>query len=95
MDNREFQVVNDLVQKDDWSCIRLDTAVSGGIYHVLIYEIGQILLESVFSDLASELWLWNNPKYLASVCKGMQQVARGEVHHLGSFTQYVDIEVND
>lgn len=91
MDNRELQVVNDLVQTDDWSCIRLDPTVSWKIYHVLIHEIGQILLEPTFSDLASELWLWSNPKHRASVCQGMQQVARGEVHDLGSFTQYVGI----
>ncbi|WP_299406187.1 hypothetical protein [Acaryochloris sp. IP29b_bin.148] len=95
MNNHAFQVVKDLVQADGCGCLRLDAAVPRKRYRVLINEIGQILLDPVASCPASELWLWDNPEHVSSVCQGIQQVAQGEVHDLGSFAEYVDLEVED
>ncbi len=42
-----------------------------------------------------EQWLWQNPQALASVLKGIHQVAEGNVQELGSFGQYANLEIDD
>ena len=37
-----------------------------------------------------EAWLWKNRKAAASVERGLEQAARGEVHKLGSFAKHAD-----
>lgn len=42
-----------------------------------------------------EQWLWENPEDLASFQRGLVQAASGEIHNLGSFCQYADVEIDD
>lgn len=54
----------------------------------------QILLDSVTSIPERELW-WHNLAARGSVERSLQQAASREVHDLGSFAHYADIEIND
>ena len=40
----------------------------------------------------AELWIWQNPMVWASLERGLRQAQAGEVHYLGSFAQYADLE---
>lgn len=95
MDHQEFQVVKDLIQADSWGCIRLASPIPRKSHSKLISKIEQILLDLVVSIPEPELWLWNNDETLSSVCRGMQQIAQGEVHNLSSFAEYADLEIED
>lgn len=62
-------------------------------YRVLKSDRGQILLSPIEQIPDRELWLWQNPSALNSVLRGIEQAAAGEVHDLGSFAQYADLEI--
>lgn len=44
---------------------------------------------------ARERWVWDNPNVLASLRRGIDDLASGRVYDLGSFEQYADIDVDD
>lgn len=43
----------------------------------------------------AELWLWQDRTAWASLERGLRQAAAGEVHYLGSFAQYADLDSDD
>jgi glycine cleavage system aminomethyltransferase T len=86
MAGQEFQMLKDIVQPDSRG--RLS-------YRVMVNDDGQILLDPVVAIPERELWLWKNPEAIASVQRGIQQAAEGELHDMGSFSQYADVEVED
>ncbi|MFZ0660317.1 MAG: hypothetical protein WAM05_16485 [Candidatus Binataceae bacterium] len=56
-------------------------------------DVGQILLSPEIGVPLHEAWLYRNPKALASVRKGLQQAAEGNLRQLESFSKYVDDEI--
>lgn len=52
---------------------------------------GQIVLDPQVSIPASEAWLYRNPEALASVRRGLQDIAEGRVAYV-SFAEYADEE---
>lgn len=42
-----------------------------------------------------ELWVWEDPTVWDSLERGLRQAQAGEVHDLGSFAQYADLEIDD
>ena len=51
----------------------------GVIYHIYHNSLGQIVLDPQVTIPASEAWLFNNPKALASVRRGLADAAQGKV----------------
>lgn len=51
----------------------------GVIYHIYKNTIGQIILDPQVTIPASEIWLFNNPKALSSVMRGLSDAAQGRV----------------
>jgi hypothetical protein len=48
-------------------------------FHIYTNGAGQIILDPQVTIPASELWLFQNPKLLASVKKGLEDAAEGRV----------------
>ncbi|MGB4863480.1 MAG: hypothetical protein WBO97_13570 [Tepidiformaceae bacterium] len=59
-------------------------------YSVSVSDDGDILLTPLATIPARERFLWERPELLASVRRGMAQAASGDLHDLGSFSQYLD-----
>jgi len=56
-------------------------------------EDGTIILEPFAEIPAREKWLFDNPKALSTVKQGLKQAADGQSRSLGSFSQYVDEDI--
>ena len=95
MDNKDFQIIKDIVQPDSRGRVSLGMLAAGKNYRVMANDSGQILLDPVVPITERELWLWQNPEAIASVQRGIQQAQDHDVHDLGSFAQYTDLPVED
>ncbi len=79
--DKVFEKVADSVKPDAKRRVVLQKVqVQEGItYHIYRNRIGQILLDPQVTIPASEIWLFNNPKALASVRRGLSDAAKGRV----------------
>jgi hypothetical protein len=77
----DFEKVADSVKPDAKRRVVLQKVqVQEGVsYHIYRNRLGQILLDPQVTIPASEIWLFNNPKALASVRRGLADAARGRV----------------
>jgi hypothetical protein len=95
MTSQEFQLVKDNVNPDSRGRLSLGTVVKGKRYRMMVNAAGQILLDPVVAVPERELWLWQNPEAIASVQRGIDQAADGELQDMGSFAQYAELEVEE
>lgn len=95
MTEQGFRVLKDIIRPDDRGRITLGNLAKSKTYKVMINDAGQILLTPVVTVPEQELWLWQNTSALAAVGRGIEQADKNEVHDLGSFAQYADLEVED
>jgi len=79
--NADFEKVADSIKPDAKSrvLLRKIQMQEGVSYHIYRNAMGQILLDPQVTIPASEIWLFNNPKALASVRRGLSDAARGRV----------------
>jgi hypothetical protein len=77
----DFEKVADSVKPDAKRRVVLQKVLAqeGITYHIYRNSLGQILLDPQVTVPASEAWLFNNPKALASVRRGLSDAARGRV----------------
>jgi hypothetical protein len=69
-------------------CIPKSLLKEGISYHIYTNEAGQIVLDPQITISASEAWLFENKKALASVDKGMAESINGQTIDRGSFAKY-------
>lgn len=55
-------------------------------------EGGKIILEPVIEVPTKDHWIYENPKALASLIKGIKDAEEGRLYDLGSFAQYAKEE---
>ncbi|MEH1872972.1 hypothetical protein [Nostoc sp.] len=95
--NQNFYVIKEAILTNEQGNLTLGEAAKVKVYRVLANDAGQILLDPVDMEKIPEnqRWLWQNPEALAMVLRGLEEAGRGEVHDLGSFAQYADLEIDD
>jgi hypothetical protein len=93
--DQNFQQIKESASIDKRGRLTLGVEATSKKYRVMKNQSGQILLDPVVNIPERELWLWKNPEAQASLEKGMQQAATGELHDLGSFAEYTDLEIDD
>lgn len=64
-------------------------------YKQYVGEHGEILLVPIYEIPKREMWLYQNPEALASVTRGLEQAAKGDVSDLGDFTRFADEDLDD
>lgn len=81
----DFEKIADSVKPDAKKRVVLQKVqVQEGVsYHIYRNSLGQILLDPQVTVPASEAWLFNNPKALASVKRGLSDAAKGRVSKVG------------
>jgi hypothetical protein len=90
-----FRTVKGIVEPDSRGRLSIGAIAKGKSYRVQINDAGKILLDPVVAIPERELWLYRNPEAIASIQRGLQQIAAGEVHELGSFAQDENAEIED
>lgn len=95
MSNLDFRTVKEVVEPDSRGRFTIGAIAKSKTYRVQINDSGQILLDPVVAVSERELWLWQNPEALASVQRGIEQAEAGQIHDLGSFAQYADVETEN
>jgi hypothetical protein len=94
IEHQNFQIIKDAVRSDNRGRLTLGNVAKAKSYRVLINDAGQILLDPVVNIPEKELWILQNSVARASLEVGIQQASSGEVHDLGSFAQYADLEID-
>ena len=95
--NPNFYVIKEAIFTNEQGNLTLGEAAKTKVYRVLTNDAGQILLDPIDLEKIPEeqQWLWQNPEALRMVSQGIEQAAKGEVHDLGSFAEYADVEIDD
>lgn len=86
-----FELVTEFVKPDKKKRITLGIAAflsKERAFNIYRNKSGQVVLDPVRAVPASEAWLYENPKALASVKKGLQESAQGKIRYLGSFAKF-------
>jgi hypothetical protein len=95
MSKQEFRTVKEMVEPDSRGRLSIGAIAKGKTYRVMVNDAGQVLLDPVVAIPEQELWLWQNPEAIASIRRGLQQAEIGEIHDLGSFAQYAELQIED
>jgi hypothetical protein len=87
--NPDFQLVSEFAQPDAKKRLSLGEDLSGATaYNIYRNPLGQIVLDPVKAVPASEMWLYENPRALASVKRGLRESAEGKSVYRGSFARH-------
>jgi hypothetical protein len=95
MMDQDFEILKEMVQPDSRGRLHIGAVTRGKSYRVSINDAGQILLDPVVAVPERELWLWQNPGVIAAVQQGIQQATSDDLHDVGSFAQYAELEVDE
>jgi hypothetical protein len=82
-------------QADATGRIELGTEFANKLYRITLQPDGNLLLEPMVAVHEREVWFYRNPEVQAMVQEGIRQSRAGDTVHLGSFAEYLDLEIDD
>jgi len=83
------------VSRDSRGRVAIGAKGDTKLYQMSQNSVGQILLSPVVQVAAHEAWLLNNPEAMAALRRGLEDVAAGRVHDMGSFAEFADLPIDD
>jgi hypothetical protein len=87
--NTDFQLVSEFAQPDAKKRLSLGETLGGATaYNIYRNSLGQLILDPVKTVPASEMWLYEDAKALASVKQGLRESAEGKSIYRGSFAKH-------
>ena len=85
----DFELISEFAQPDAKKRLSLGEALHGATaFNIYRNPLGQIILDPVKTVPVSEMWLYENPKALASVKQGLRESAEGKSVYRGSFAKH-------
>jgi hypothetical protein len=85
----DFRLISEFAQLDAKKRLSLGVALSGvTAFNIYQNTLGQLILDPVKAVAASEMWLYRNPRALASVKRGLRESAEGKTVYRGSFAKH-------
>ena len=89
--NTNFELVTEFARTDAKKRLSLGEVLVGSCaFNIYRNTLGQLFLDPVKAVPADEAWLYENPVALASVRRGLEQAARGEIHDSGDFSKHAE-----
>jgi len=86
----DFRLVTEFAKTDAKKRVSLGGALLGtSAFNIYKNALGQIVLDPVKAVPASEMWLYENPKALASVKNGLKEAGEGNLISRSSFAHHV------
>lgn len=79
----EFQVIKDFVKADERGRLVIGDVIKDQPFRVLRNEAGEVRLIPVVAIPVSEVWLYRNPKAMASLMNGLDQAKSGKISRKG------------
>lgn len=91
----DFKLIKEHVTPDNRGRVNIGVATKDKSYRVLQNAEGEILMVPVVTIPEREVWLYQNPDAMAAVKQGIAEAEAGNIHDMGSFAQYADLEIED
>mgnify|MGYP003338079312 CR=1 FL=1 len=95
MIQKQFEDSKGYVNADSQGRLTLGVLAKNKTYTLSYNEVGQILLTPVAVIPEHEAWLYKNPEAYQAVLTGLAQAKEGDLHYMGSFAQYADLDVEE
>jgi glycine cleavage system aminomethyltransferase T len=93
--NSNFREIKHSSRADNRGRLTLGAIAKQKNYRVMINELGQILLDPIVNISEKEIWFWKNQSAQESLKRGLEEAEAGEIHDLGSFAEYADLDIDD
>lgn len=90
--DQRFEIVAQGLAPDNKRRLSLGKALADAsvTFNLYVNKLGQIILDPQKTIPAHEAWIFEDPKTLNSIKRGLKQAAKGQTKNLGSFARHAE-----